>query len=92
MFLMLSVKKYLVPNKQSMVSTGENTLPTVSACLAQMAHFPPCSILQKNVSVTGLFHKFTNFLDYEKPTFFLLKAKLMPKIFFILIERTAVNV
>lgn len=71
MFLMLSVKKYLVPNKQSMVSTGENTLPTVSAFLAQMAHFPPCSILQKNVSVTDVC--FTNlqiFLLMKNPHFF----------------------
>lgn len=47
MFLILSEKKYLVPNKQSMVSTGENTLTTLSACLAHMAHLLSSSIWQK---------------------------------------------
>lgn len=51
MFPVLSVKKYLVPNKPSLISTGENTLPTLSARLAHMAHFLPCFIWQKNASV-----------------------------------------
>lgn len=65
MFLMLSVKKYLVLYKQSMISTGENTLPTLSA----LAPFG-----KENACCRGLFpfesSNLQFFLILEKPTFF----------------------
>lgn len=65
MFLMLSVRKYLVPNKQSVVSTGDNTLPTLSA-------LAPCGkkyLLRRFVSFSV--KEFTTFLNMKNLLFLL---------------------
>lgn len=71
-FLMFSVKKY--SKKKLMISTWENTLPTLPARLAHMAHFPPCScILQKESCLLDGFasfwlkksHKFSKCLKWN---------------------------